>query len=521
MSSGSGPVPVAPLPAVLVVDDEEEPRRGTQRLLQSGGLRVVTCSGGEEALAALETEEFGVVLTDYRMPGMDGVRLLARVREGWPDTERILMTGAADADVLERGVNEAGISRFVKKPWVPAALLGVVGEALRNAQLHREHRVVLERLRHRNEELSYVNDLLAQRVAEDATAAGEVAGSRGLRRRWDVAFGAISDPVAIVREGFVLEGVNLAAAALAGRASDDLEGRRCHEALFGRAQPCKGCPLPTGTGQVAGAAGTRARAFDARAYQLPGPGAPHLCVYRDVSRDVELSRETAQLEKMAAIGRVAGGVAHEINNPLHGILSFVQLAQRPDVTPEKLTRYLEVIRESAMRCRDIVQSMRDFARRSHASAAHEFDLRRACARVLLSFEPNLGTRLERELGDEATIAPCIGHALQLQQVLTNLIQNAVDASPPGGRVRVVLVADGDNWLIAVDDQGPGVPEDRRERIFEPFFTTKPEGVGTGLGLAISHTILSEHRGSLRVLGSPLGGARFEARVPRLRTGEER
>jgi two-component system NtrC family sensor kinase len=501
----------SPVLPILVVDDEEEPRRATTRLLQSGGLRASSVERGEAALAALESAEFGVVISDYRMPGMDGVKLLARVRDGWPDAERILMTGAADADVLERGVNEAGISRFVKKPWVPAALLGVVNEALRAAQLRREHRVLAERLRHRNEELSYVNDLLQQRVAEVGPP------TAGLRRRWDVAFGANADPVTIVREGYIQEGVNQAAAALAGRASDDLEGRRCHEALFGRREPCKGCPLPTGTGQVQEGQGVNARSFDARAYSLPGPGAPHLCVYRDISRDVALSREAAQLEKMAAIGRVAGGVAHEINNPLHGILSFVQLAQKPEVPKEKMTRYLEVIRECAVRCRDIVQSMRDFARRSHESSAHPFDLRRAVMRAIVPFEPVLGARLEKDLGEELDGgAACLGTPLQLQQVVANLVQNAVDASPPAGRVRITLAEDDGHWLIAVDDEGPGVPEDRREKIFEPFYTTKPEGVGTGLGLAISHTILREHKGSLRVTRGPLGGARFEARVPRMR-----
>jgi signal transduction histidine kinase len=173
-----------------------------------------------------------------------------------------------------------------------------------------------------------------------------------------------------------------------------------------------------------------------------------------------------------------------------------------------------------VRCRDIVQSMRDFARRSHESSAHEFDLRRACARALVPFEPTLGARLERRLGDElGEPASCMGTALQLQQVVANLVQNAVDASPPGGRVLIALALDGSDWLLSVDDEGPGVPEDRRERIFEPFYTTKPEGVGTGLGLAISHTILREHKGSLRVTTSPLGGARFEARIPRLRTEE--
>lgn len=495
---------------VLIVDDEADQRRAVVRLLEPTGWTTVVCSDPAEALRRVEEREFSVVLSDFRMPGMDGVELLTRVLERRPDAERILMTGNADAEALERGVNEARISRFVKKPWEPEVLLAIVSEARQMSSFRRERALLLERLRQRNQELSYLNDLLGQRVAESSLAILR------FRRRWDVALNAISDPILLVGADYRIEGANEAAAALAGRSAEDLEGRRCHETLFRSARPCEGCPLEPGQGRVV--AGGSARTFDARAYRLPGVEGSHLCVYRDVTRELAFQREAAHFEKMAAIGRLSGSVAHELNNPLHGILSFVQLAQKPDVTPDKLARYLEVIRECAVRCRDIVQAMRDFSRRPGPRERKVFDVRVACEKALVLFGPVLGERLQASLG--GVPAPCVGNANSIQQVLTNLIQNAIDASPNDGVVRVSVEKDGDAIVIAVEDEGPGVPEEERERIFEPFYTTKPEGMGTGLGLAISHGIIQDHQGTLRVRRSELGGARFEARLPRARAAEE-
>ncbi len=496
---------------ILFVDDEPDVLRAIQRTVAHAGWEVRGAGSAQEGIAVLEREDIGVVISDYRMPRVDGVAFLSQVRERWPDTERILLTAYADEGALERGINEAAIGRFLRKPWKRQVLVAIIEQAMEHVRVRREHAVLVERVKNKNDELMYLNELLQTRVeASDRALVG-------IRRRWDVALNAISDAIAVVGEGFRLEGVNLAAAQLAGL--DDaaqLEGRRCHEALWRSSQPCTGCPLEAGSGKVivkeprALGRPESERHYDARAYRLPGDGRSHLCVYRDITREVAFAKEAARVDKMAAIGRLAGGVAHEINNPLHGILSFVQLAQKDDVQKDKLQRYHEVIYECAVRCRDIVQSLRDFSRQPKAGEERVVDLGQLIDKTLVLFEPSAEVAVERQ--DQLGSASCIGNANQLQQVLTNLVQNAIDASPKQGKVRVRLERDGSELVVAVEDTGPGVPPELRERIFEPFFTTKPEGVGTGLGLSISHGIMREHGGRLVVGEAAGGGARFEMRL---------
>ena len=493
---------------ILFVDDESDILKALLRTVERSKWPVVTAVGAIEGLQRIEEQEFAVVVSDFRMPKMDGVEFLAQVRNKWPEAERILLTAYADTEALERGINDASISRFLRKPWKREVLLGILEQALRQSRLRREHALLVEKLHNRNSELSYVNQLLTAQVQQSDQA------MLGFRRRWDVALNAISDPILIVNDELHIEGSNAAAATLSQRAPEVLEGQSCFTMLFGRQKACEGCPIPTGSGKVKHTVGKSEHLYDARAYRLPGTTPSHLCIYRDITRDVAFQNQAANLEMLAAIGRMAGGVAHEINNPLHGILSFVQLAQKPEVPAEKLARYHENIRDCALRCRDIVQALRNYSRQAKPDERTSTDLSIVLTKSLVLYEALEGKRIERKSPERQ--GPCTGNANQLQQVVVNLVQNAIDASPAGGEIQVGVEVDGDEVLVFVEDQGPGVPTDERDKIFEPFYTTKPEGVGTGLGLAISHTIMRDHGGSLRVGTAALGGARFEARLPLLR-----
>jgi two-component system, NtrC family, sensor kinase len=486
---------------ILFVDDEADVLRALGRTAERQGWRAVLASGGADALEKLAAQTFAVVISDFRMPGMDGIEFLAQVRQRHPDVERVLLTAYADIDALERGINDAGIGRFLRKPWSREMLVEIIEQCLLVGRMRRERQVLLERIENRNQELVYLNELLRKDADESARAAV------GYRRRWDAALHAISDPILIVSNELRVEVANDAAARVAGKPSTELEGHTCHEVLFGSAAVCDGCPIEKSAGRVR----QRGKVYDAHAYPLPGA---HLCVYRDVTREVAMQEQAVHVEKMAAIGRLAGGVAHELNNPLHGILSFVQLAQKPEVPKEKLSRFHEVIMECALRCRDIVQSLRDFSR-SAPVEKRAVPLSEICAKALVLFAA-LEERIDVEHRDSAH---AFGNSNQLQQIVVNLIQNAADATAGNARIRVTSFADGEHAVIAVEDAGPGVPLEQRERIFEPFFTTKPEGVGTGLGLAISHSLTTEHGGTLRVFDSGLGGARFELRLPLFRRTE--
>ncbi|MBC7792707.1 MAG: response regulator [Clostridia bacterium] len=500
---------------ILFVDDESSILRALERTAEASGWPVVAVSSPIQALKTIETREYSVVVSDFRMPQMDGVDFLARVRELTPETERILLTAYADEEALERGINDAGISRFLRKPWKREMLVAILGQARQQSRYRRENVLLASRLSNRNEELSYLNELLKSRVAESDVAL------QGFRRRWDAALNAISDPLIMVDNDLRLEGANDAASGMARATIADMEGRKCHELLFKRSSPCANCPIgkDVATARVTLEDDDKQSFFDVRAYPLPASKPTHLCTYRDVTRALMLERDMSNVDKMAAIGRLAGGVAHEINNPLHGILSFVQLAQKPDVPSEKLVRYHDVIKECALRCRDIVQSLRDFSRQAKTTERSAVELNMVCEKALVLFESVTTRRFEHHPLEGG--ASGFGNGNQLQQVLVNLIHNAIDASPNNGVIKVSVEADGSDWVIAVEDQGSGVPDTEARKIFEPFYTTKPQGQGTGLGLAISHNIMREHGGSLRVGRASIGGARFEVRLPRVVENQER
>jgi signal transduction histidine kinase len=214
-----------------------------------------------------------------------------------------------------------------------------------------------------------------------------------------------------------------------------------------------------------------------------------------------------QSEKLAGIGRLAAGVAHEINNPLAVILGYVRVLRRR--SEGQLAADLGVVEDEAVRAQEIVEGLLDLSR--PLSAAREpVELEPLCREVVARLEES--GRLSGATVEVGGAARVEGHPQKLRQVVLNLVKNAAEAAGPGGRVVVRITAGPDGGaLLAVSDSGPGLSPAARERLFEPFFTTKPSG--TGLGLAVSLGIVQAHGGTLDVDVPPEGGARFTIRLP--------
>jgi two-component system NtrC family sensor kinase len=224
-------------------------------------------------------------------------------------------------------------------------------------------------------------------------------------------------------------------------------------------------------------------------------------------------QQIGQSEKLAAVGRMAAGIAHEINNPLTGLLTFEHLLKDEKNLSPKGREYLDLMYNETSRMREIIMGLLNFAREPSAGLTlldvNEtirqwltlLHSQKECADLLI--EENLAEELPRIQGD----------ANQLQQVLANLSFNACEAMPEGGKLTFTTWKQEKKVLISISDTGCGIKTEHMELIFDPFFTTKPIGKGTGLGLSVSYGIIRQHGGTMQVRSQEGQGTTFTIALP--------
>jgi two-component system NtrC family sensor kinase len=248
---------------------------------------------------------------------------------------------------------------------------------------------------------------------------------------------------------------------------------------------------------------------------LPGADPPSaLLVGRDMTQEREMRLRLMESDRLAAVGELVAGVAHEVNNPLSSISAFAQLLLRDELTPAH-RESIEVIRSETMRASQVVKDLLTFARRSDPQR-EPLALNGVIARTLRLRQyqfAEASVRVEQELAPE--LPAVLGDARQLQQVCLNLVTNAVHAMAEKGGGTLTLRSShaGGNVMLEVIDTGPGITPGARAHIFEPFFTTKGEGEGTGLGLSVSYGIVKAHGGAIEVVESGPGGTTFRVSLP--------
>ena len=235
-------------------------------------------------------------------------------------------------------------------------------------------------------------------------------------------------------------------------------------------------------------------------------------------REVKLEGANAALiqsEKLAAFGQLGAGIAHEVKNPLAGILGYAQLTLRKLDKDSPFRKNLNVIEKETRRCTEIISNLLKFARQDQ-STTEPTDVNEVVDAALTIVDHQLSVNNVKILKEFAVDLPRFdANANQLQQVIMNFAINAQQAMGNKGGNLIVRTRSGDSGevIIEVEDDGPGIPEDIRAKIFDPFFTTKPAGQGTGLGLSVTYGIVRDHGGDIRIEDVESGGTRFVVTLP--------
>ena len=376
------------------------------------------------------------------------------------------------------------------------------------------------------------------------------------KRVWEQTFDAIPDGIIVHDDGMKVVRCNMAAAEAMNLHPSDVAGMSCAGAfarLFGERAAAyhmrPGTPRTTSSFELQAEDGRRylvavapLSSLDSGALSLetkpdgsqhPGfqiPSSWSVITWSDITTLAEVQEQLARSRRLATIGQLAAGVAHEINNPLAAITTCAEATLR-DLKSDPATAraaaerqwdyYLEEIVRQALRCKQITRGLLDLSRQKRARR-DAVELNRVVAQAAQIFERR--GREEGGVSVEVETDPSVGEVAtdeaMVRQVLDNLLANALDAVGEGGVVRVSTSRDGERVRVEVRDDGPGIAPETLARVFDPFFTTKDPGRGSGLGLAISLTLAEALGGALTVESKPGKGSCFRLWLPR-RTPEPR
>ncbi len=364
-------------------------------------------------------------------------------------------------------------------------------------------------------ELAESFNLLASRLAD---AQDSLKYNAGLLQS---VLNGITDPIALVNRDCSLSVINHAYQEWIGRGSPAVLGGPCHPA-HEDGTLCPACLLEEvfvkGKALSQEWRGTDGRYYETRLYPVRDEtGAVSQVVHslRDTTTERDAEERMHNAEKLASIGQLSAGIAHEINNPLGVIHCYTRLLKRSLARDGNALSDLAVIEKHIQSCKQIVDGLLSFARREKTEK-RETDLNALALEVLamvkkqlektgISIETRLDPGLPRLILDEG----------KMKQVLLNLLLNAAQAMPEGGVVSIQTAWDSASSRVElkVEDSGIGIPEEHIHRIFDPFFTTKRPGEGTGLGLSVSFGIVKEHSGDIAVRSSPGKGSLFTVSLP--------
>jgi two-component system NtrC family sensor kinase len=507
---------------IVLIDDEEDIREVLSISLQDAGFKVKTAADGSAGIQLCRDFAPQIVITDIRMPGVDGLQVLATLKQTYPDIEVIVATAFGEMDLAIRAL-QLDASDFITKPISDETLhlaLKRAKERFISKKRLQDYTILLEKEKAETSQ-QLLRNIAFQRNLIESSMDGILACDEN---DIIVTFNRSMEKMLGYAKAEVLQAMTIEQFYAAGEyirfrqeLANDIYGGHDRLALYEtRLVEKSGREIPV---QVS-------------ATLLFDQGRPNglVCFFRDLREIRKLEREISDQarilhqDKMMSLGRLAASVVHEINNPLSGILNYLRLMLRvlrqgplTEDRRDKFQRYLELVENETSRCSQIVSNLLSFSRISPPAFGRvQIDelLNRS---ILLSRHKLELSNIRLESRIPANLPPVEGDFNQLQQCVINLIFNAIDAMPDGGTLILSSRYDKDRdaVIVMVKDSGRGISPQDLPHIFEPFFTTKNEGYGVGLGLSTVYGIVERHKGTIRVESEPGQGAAFLIELPSL------
>jgi signal transduction histidine kinase len=509
---------------ILVVDDEPLVVSAVRGLLQLRGFQTSCAQSALEAQQILEAtlqagaEPIDLVVLDRFMPQMSGLQFCRWIKEHphFGQLPVLMLTAAAGDDDKVTGL-DTGADDYVTKPYNAGELVARIRALLRSYRLEQE-------LRRRNQQLGKLFSDLQSAYEDVETSRQQLQATASTLQ---ALFDGITDGLYIVDRAWRLVAVNRGRAQQASARPASLTKRSCFQALYGRSSPCRNCQVAATFSGGKGAQWVeRRRAPGGQFGEWELATYPILDGQRRVSRVIVMRREVteqrrleaslAQAEKLAAVGQLAAGVAHEINNPLTAIIANAQFLTE-DLSPMSDSyQSAQLIARAGERAARVVRRLLDFARQEELDR-QPLNLNDSLHEAITLMEPQLtaaGIQLETHL--EAELAPVSASPDHILGIWLNLLINAQDALENQNGTRLIEIHSrrlDDYVQVSVIDNGPGIPADQLPHIFHPFYTTKAPGKGTGLGLSTSYLTVEQHGGRIDVISEPGQGTALIVKLP--------
>ena len=474
---------------ILLVEDDKNMLKSLLLLFEHAGFRAHGVDTIKAAKEAMETEYFAVVITDLLLPDGEGYDIMAYCSERSPETKVIAITGFASLDSVVTALRK-GAYDYVIKPFDFDLLKHAVEKAIEAIHLKSDVRRSKERYA---ELVEYLDDGFFVLDGTNIVYAND-AMSRYLGISKEKLLGTSILNYVDERDRHVLQA--------------KLKNLRQFEAKT-FLEEFRFKRFDDGEKLVA----------EVKLSYSPSQGNEDKCIglIRDISERKKLWQQLVRAEKMALMGEMVAGIAHELNNKLTPILAYIDILAKEQF-PNDIKQKLNVIFNAALGAKGIVESLLIFSRQEKPAIGpcDINQLLQASKDLVSASFTGSDVIIHQDL--EPNLPLIKGDPLQLEQVFSNIIKNAFEALAGSGQIKISTTLINDDIAITIEDTGPGIPADIIPRIFDPFFSTKGKEKGTGLGLSICYGIIKEHGGDIGVCCDGTG-TRFSILLPVSDTSE--